>query len=523
MSNTVTEKIHLAETQGHDTGPEQQDVSRGHSTQVDFAAGENPRTWSTLRKWQSVVLVSLYSIASTIASSMVAPALPYIAEELGIDSAVTQNMVLSIFLLAYAVGPLLLGPLGETFGRSIILHTTISFFLVFNLACSFATNSSQLLAFRFLSGIGASGSTAVGSATTVDLFPPQQRGKAMALYAFGPLLGPAIGPILGGVLIQTTNEWRWIFWSSCIYAALVFVLGLIFIRETYTPVLLARKSRKLRKQGLNVYSPFDDADDGEETTPSAGFSSGRSSFMRKLVTTGKKVRTSSTRPLRFLLTQPIIALLAFDMYTVYGGMYLLLTIVPSTFQDIYKQSPAIASLNYISVALGFTFGCQLGGWAVDRSFKLLTVKYEGQSRPEYKLPPLLVSAIMIPLGMALFGYTVEKRLHWIIPNISAFILATGNIGSYISIQAYLVDLMPLYSSSCIAAAVFMRSLGGFTFPLFGAPLYAEVGYTKASAALAGVLACGGVPIPVLLWFWGPRLRQKPERFMEKQKGGRFLQ
>jgi len=71
-------------------------------------------------------------------------------------------MLLSIFVLAYAVGPLVLGPLSEVYGRVPVLQLANLFFLVFNLACGFARTGGQMLAFRFLAGLGGSAPLAIG-------------------------------------------------------------------------------------------------------------------------------------------------------------------------------------------------------------------------------------------------------------------------------------------------------------------------------------------------------------------------
>jgi MFS family permease len=92
---------------------------------------------------------------------MVAPALTSLAKEFDIQNEVELEMMLSIFVLAYAIGPLFLGPLSEMFGRVIILQTANLWFLVWNIACGVAQTKSQLIAFRFLAGLGGSAPLAV--------------------------------------------------------------------------------------------------------------------------------------------------------------------------------------------------------------------------------------------------------------------------------------------------------------------------------------------------------------------------
>ncbi len=93
---------------------------------------------------------------------MIAPALPAISAEFHIKHEVQAQLTLSIFVLAYAIGPLFLGPLSEIFGRVPVLQLANLFYFAWNLACGFAQNSGQLLAFRFLSGLGGSAPLACG-------------------------------------------------------------------------------------------------------------------------------------------------------------------------------------------------------------------------------------------------------------------------------------------------------------------------------------------------------------------------
>jgi MFS family permease len=87
---------------------------------------------------------------------MVAPALKFIAADIGIQEEFISQLTLSIFILAYAIGPLFLGPLSETYGRAIVLQLANLFYLVFNIACGVSQSTGKLIAFRFLSGLGVS-------------------------------------------------------------------------------------------------------------------------------------------------------------------------------------------------------------------------------------------------------------------------------------------------------------------------------------------------------------------------------
>lgn len=103
-----------------------------------------------------MTIVAMFTLLSPVSSTMIAPALGYIAEDFHIKEGFLPQLTLSIFILAYAVGPLFLGPLSEMYGRAIVLQLANIFYLIFNIACGFSKNKAELVAFRFLSGLGGS-------------------------------------------------------------------------------------------------------------------------------------------------------------------------------------------------------------------------------------------------------------------------------------------------------------------------------------------------------------------------------
>jgi multidrug resistance protein len=264
----------------------------------------NPKNWPVRKKWAAAVVVSSFTFISPVSSSMVAPALKAMSEELGIKTQMESAMVLSIFVLAYAVGPLFLGPLSEIYGRVKILQLTNLMYLVWNLACGFARSGPEILVFRFLSGFGGSAPLAIGGAVIGDCFSPDKRATAISMYSLAPLLGPAVGPIAGGYITQKTT-WRWIFWATTILDAAIQLFGIFYLQgelllqvrshtdskqETYAPVLLQRKAAQRRKEtGDDAYYTEYDTQDRSITTI---------------------LGHAFIRPFRMLFTQPIIQAIA---------------------------------------------------------------------------------------------------------------------------------------------------------------------------------------------------------------------
>ena len=96
------------------------------------------------RKWWTTVVVSLFAFISPVASTMIAPALKSISHEFGVEEAVKTEMMLSIFVLAYAFGPFFFAPLSELCGRRIVFQLGNLFFFAFNLGCGFTRSFTQM-------------------------------------------------------------------------------------------------------------------------------------------------------------------------------------------------------------------------------------------------------------------------------------------------------------------------------------------------------------------------------------------
>lgn len=156
------------------------------------SAPENPKNFSTPLKYLLTTVLSVTGFNRIMVSTIMAPALQPIATSLSM-SPTESVMSLSIYLLATAFGPLFIGPLSEVYGRSVILHATNVWFLIWNLVCGFAKTKEVLIASRFLAGFGASAIYALGAGVLSDIWRPDQRGKSLGVYAIIPLIGAAVG------------------------------------------------------------------------------------------------------------------------------------------------------------------------------------------------------------------------------------------------------------------------------------------------------------------------------------------
>ncbi|KAI4094394.1 MAG: hypothetical protein L6R37_007244 [Teloschistes peruensis] len=446
---------------------------------------QNPKNWSIKRKWAATFVVSSFTFISPVSSSMVAPALKVIAQDFGTSSTAVANIMLSIFVLAFGVGPLFLGPLSEVFGRVYVLQLANLFYFVWNLACGFAQNTPEMIIFRFLSGVGGSAPLAIGGGVIGDCWLPEQRGKAVGIYTLAPMLGPAVGPIAGGFITEYSS-WRWVFWATCIADILIQILGVFFLQETHAPTLLNRKAAQLRKETGNekLYTEFDDPD-------------------QSLL---KKLEISTIRPFRLLGTQPIVQLIAVYMAYLFGLFYLILSTFPSLWEGVYHESIGIGGLNYISLGLGFTLGSQISARVNDIIYRRLKAKNNDTGKPEFRIPAMFVGSVLIPIGLFWYGWSAQAHTHWIMPNIGVGIFGAGATLCLQSMQTYIIDSYTRFAASAMAAAVVLRSVAAFGFPLFAPAMYDALDYGWGNSLLAFLGIVIGIPAPFVFWLYGEKLR-----------------
>jgi len=122
---------------------------------------DNPKNWARARKWRATVSISAFVLINTLSSTIIAPALPHIADTLHVTDDAEEILLLSIFVLGFAFGPFIACPLSEIHGRSRTIQSWNLLYLIFNTACGSVNSSSTMLALRFFAGFFCSASQGV--------------------------------------------------------------------------------------------------------------------------------------------------------------------------------------------------------------------------------------------------------------------------------------------------------------------------------------------------------------------------
>ncbi|KAF1838627.1 MFS general substrate transporter [Decorospora gaudefroyi] len=447
----------------------------------------NPQNWPAKRKWGIIAALGAVTFITPLASSCFAPGVPQVLREFNETSNAMASFVVSVYILGFAIGPLILAPMSELYGRLLLYHISNALFVVFMIACAVSNSMGMLVAFRFFAGCVGSAPLTLGGGTIADMFPPQQRAGAMAIWSMGPLLGPVIGPVCFGFLVDHMS-WRWVFWILTILGG---VAGLVFFfvgHETFHPTILARKTAALRKEtgNENLRSKL-----AQDLPP-------REIFIRAIV-----------RPMKMLFRSPIVGLMSTYIAINYGILYLFFTTVAFVFEGQYQFSSSAVGLSYLGVGIGMIVGMVALGILSDKF--IIKKQAKGNVKPEHRLPLFLTlpGAIALPIGMFVYGWTTYYKVHWIVPIIFTSLIGLGNLTAMMTIQTYLVDAFTIHAASAIAANTVLRSIFGAFIPLSGLSLYDALGLGWGNSLL-GFIAVAFIPVPVFFRYYGERVRTNPK-------------
>lgn len=408
-------------------------------------------------------------------------------ETFGVTSNILAGLVVSIYILGFAIGPLIIAPMSEMFGRFAAYNVCNVFFVIFTVACALSNSMGMLIAFRVLAGMAGAAPLTIGGGTVADIFRQEERAGAMAVWSMGPLLGPVLGPVAGGFLVKAKG-WRWVFWVLAIFAGFFAICLYVFGCETNHPTLLERKTKRLQKEtgNMNLRSKLDSG-----LTP-------REIFLRSIV-----------RPMKMLIFSPMVLLMSIYTSINYGILYLFFTTMTFVFEGQYHFSSSSVGLAFLGMGIGFISAMLFIGKASD--YYIRKAQRNGGAKPENRLelPLTIPGAVLLPIGIFIYGWTTDKSVHWIVPIMATSLIAVGNLTGMMTIQTYLVDTFTIYAPSAIAANTVLRSMFGAFLPLAGLDMFDALGLGWGNSLLA-FIALAMIPVPVFFRFKGESIRTNPK-------------
>ncbi|KAG1728568.1 major facilitator superfamily domain-containing protein [Suillus lakei] len=504
---TMLARISGSFGQPHDTATTETEVSvsasqnaEGDPHLVVLEPEDNPQNMSSFRRWLAVLIISSASLCVTCASSI---AKQGAAQTFHVSHEVTI-LGISIFVTGLGTGPLLVGPLSEVYaGRNAVYEISYALFFIFTFPVVFAPNIAVFLVFRLITGFCGSAFLSVAGGSVSDMFPDSSIANPMAVYTISPFIGPVVGPLISGFINQHLY-WEWTYRVQLCWIFVELLMLVIFVPETYVPVILKKKAKRLREStgDPKIYSPLD----------------------RREGTLVSAILISCYTPFQLLLFDRMALLLDSWNALILGILYLAFQAFPIIFENVHGFNVQTTGLTFIGIGLGMVSAISTQPlWNRKRSasisilmtllsrlFAREAAKYNGDPPPETRLIMGQVGAILVPVGLFWLAFTTYPQVHWIAPIIASVPFGSGIYFVFTSTFTYLVTAYRPIAASAMASNSALRSAFAAVFPLFAGAMYNSLGTVGATALLAG-LATIMAPLPFVFYRIGARLR-KNSRF-----------
>ncbi|KAF2140952.1 uncharacterized protein K452DRAFT_229687 [Aplosporella prunicola CBS 121167] len=452
---------------------------------------DNPRNWPNWKRWYITCFVSLLNVLTCLCAGGYSSGQDDLIEEFHV-SAEVGTVGLSMYILGFAIGPLMLAPLSEYFGRNPIYVVSWGLLVIFQIPLALAPNIGTVIVCRLIQGFFGSAPLTNTGGTVSDLWGRNECGNAMAIYGLSSTFGPPMALVISGY-IALEKGWRWLFWCYLAIFGGIWIILVLTIPETRHTTILERKTKRLRKrlqqESLAAASNLHDANASEKKNLHTLFA------------------ITLTRPFRFLLTEPITFFAAAYNGFIYGIVYLLNEAFPLVFGPTgHGFNTGEWGLSFLGLAIGSLVAACFHPLQ-ERYYLKRVAANDGHGVPEARMWLARIGTFLLPISLFWFAWTSYPSVHWIVPIIASSFFGAGIYIIILAILNYVVDAYQTYSASALAGVILVRNLVGAGFPLFAKQMYLYLGLEWASSLLA-FLSLLMLPIPFVFFYWGEKIRLK---------------
>lgn len=328
-------------------------------------------------------------------------------------------MSVSLYVLGFATGPLVWAPLSELRGRRLPILIGAFGFTIFQFAVAAAKDLQTVMLCRFFGGFFGACPIAVVAAVLSDLFEIRFRGLAITFFSMTVFTGPLFAPFIGGFIVESYLGWRWTEYLPGILGSSALVIDSVFLRETYPPLILVNKAAELRRRTRNwgIHAKQEEVE----------------------VDLLELIQKNFTRPIKILISEPIVLLLSIYSAFIYGLLYLFMTAYPAVFQQIHGFGQGVGGLPYF----GMVVGQLIGGLSIIFSQSWYLKKLDannGVPVPEWRLPHMIAGGVVFAAGLFWFGWSGYKAsIHWIVPTLSGLLTGFGLLTIFLQAMNYIID------------------------------------------------------------------------------------
>ncbi|EPT03185.1 hypothetical protein FOMPIDRAFT_152176 [Fomitopsis schrenkii] len=471
-----------ADTEGTTTPASQGTVASADGYEVTLGPEDDPKNISTGRKWLITLAICNAALCATFASSVASFTETGLQRDLHTIREVTV-LSISLYVQGLALGPLLFAPLSELYGRNNIYRISYFLFWVFTWPVAFPPDIETFLVFRFLTGFSSSAFLSVAGGSVSDLFDNKKVATPMGVYTLSPFFGPVLGPLISGFICQNT-DWHWAYRVCLIYEFATLVSLLLFVPETYVPVLLKGKAARLRKETGNdkFWAPLD----------------------RREGSILHAIMFSISTPFKLMLFDRMALSLNLWAALTLGILYLTFEAFPVIFGDVHGFTFQETGLAFLGMGVGMIAAlCTQGLW--NRFHHNVAARHGGKLPPETRLIMGMVGAVLAPIGLFWMAFTTYREVPWILPIIASSLFGAAVYYIFTAVFTYLVTAYRPIAASAMASNTALRCCFAAAFPLFAVQMYDRLTTVGATALLAGLMTLMA-PLPFIYYRLGERLR-----------------
>ncbi|KAL7628032.1 hypothetical protein AAE478_002228 [Parahypoxylon ruwenzoriense] len=425
---------------------DEQQIEASAKDIVDFdpeGDAENPLEWPAPYKWGIVALLALTAFTVTFTCISVVPVATRIVDDLnhGHSSKSASVLLVTIWELGEAAGPLLIAPLSEMFGRYPVINVANVLFIAATVLAALSQSASSFIGARALTGLAVA-SNVLNPAIIGDMFVSEQRGSAMSLVQLAPLIGGAIGPAISGAIAETMG-WRQAVWMSVILATTCEIVFLTCFRETYKVAILRRKVARLRRETGNMaLRTVFDIDEGSGP---------------------KRIWAAVIRPFTVLAGSGVLQAMSIFGSIIFAYFYIMATTLPDILETLYGLSPAVAGSAFITFSIGSAISVVICNLTLDRIYINLRDSHKSAGRPEYRLPLVIIGGFTLPLVAAWYGWNAQLHLPVALLLVSVAMMGLALTLAFVPLAAYVVDAFGIYAASAMTAVIVTRCLAGMSY------------------------------------------------------------
>jgi DHA1 family multidrug resistance protein-like MFS transporter len=471
-----------------DTGCEKSGLDRGDDKITvecddDGKDQANPRNWSRSKRCWTTLLLFLMVFSQGWVSACDSNVTKPSSKDFHV-SQTSETLATALFLLGISAGSLVVGPLSEELGRNPVYLVPTFLYICFTLGDALSPNFAAQLVFRFLAGICSSSTLSIYGGSLADMWDNEERNNLWPIFALSPLLSPILSPVAGG-WITGHISWRWVYWIGLILSGAIYLLALLLLPETFSPMIVQWRTHHLRTvTGSDKYTCELEGKDS----------------------LGKRLAHNLSRPVKFFTTEPIIISLGFYLVVIYVVIFTFLNGFEFIFTDTWGLSDGDTALAFLGICLGALISVALMPLVNMMHRK---IGKDGDDTPETLLLPAMVASPFFTISIFWLAWTNYKSISYWSAYASTVLFGYSLTAIFVSSYSYIINIYGTWSSSALGSVTMARYLVAAGMVVAARPMYQGIG-VHWSLTFLGCLGVLCLPVPWLLYRYGKVLREKSE-------------